>query len=101
MLISRSASFRIGRVTQIRFTPAWYDWCDQERLLTIYGQNVVDFSSSCRHSYKVRVSVDELREILRVLAGAALAEPEKFEKEFGDSLRSLVQLQAIAAGVKI
>ena len=100
MLISRSASFRINRVTQIRFTPAWYEWCDEERLLTICGQNVVDFSSSSRHNYKVRVSVDELREILTVLAGAALADPEKFEEKFGESLKSLVQLQAIAAGVK-
>jgi hypothetical protein len=100
MLISRSAPCRINRVTEIRFTAAWYDWSDEERLLTICGQNIADFSSSGRHSYKVRVSVDELREILKALAGAVLADPEKFEEEFGASLKSLVQLQAIAAGVE-
>jgi hypothetical protein len=101
MVIKRmgAASYR-GR-TQIEFTPVDFRWYEPDGSLVMNGRDVADFSGRSHHNYILSLSVNEFKEMLKVIADAALADPVTFEEEFGDSLMALVQLQAVAASVRI
>ena len=59
-----------------------------------------DFGQPSYHDYKVTMTSDQLNTMLAVLAEAALADPVSFEREFAASLKALVQLQVVVAGLK-
>ena len=100
MVIRRTGAASDRGQTQIEFTPIQFRWFETDGSLVMNGRNVADFSGRRHHHYILSLSVNEFKEMLKVIADAAVADPDTFEEEFGDSLRALVQLQAVAAGVR-
>ena len=60
--------------------------------------NVKDFTGAAQHDYTVYLSFEELANSIQVVAEAAVKDPETFEKYFEPVLKSLIRLQAVAAG---
>ncbi len=60
--------------------------------------NVKDFSGASQHDYTVTLRFRELASAIQVVADAAVKDPESFEKYFEPVLKSLIRLQAVAAG---
>lgn len=58
-----------------------------------------DFNSDTAHNYIVSINSNEIAKILRVLADSTMKDPAAFPQELSNSLRSLTQLTALAAGV--
>ena len=99
MLVMRTGAAKFRGLNHIKIKADKYEWREEVRFLTISGSDVADFSSRTHHNYIVSFDVEELKEMLGALAGAALAGPAKFEDEFGGSLKAIVTLQTVAAGV--
>jgi hypothetical protein len=70
-----------------------------EICLELRSHGVADFNTGATHNYQVRVTQSEMIKMLDVLAEAAVADPARFEEAFAQSLKALVQLQAVVAGV--
>lgn len=100
MKISRWGSTAYHGVSFVEFASPAFSWVKSDSCLTVKQSNVKDFSTKANHSYSVRITVPELNEILKALSAAALADPGAFEKNLEPSLKALVQLQVVVAGVR-
>lgn len=100
MKISRRGAAADHGPSHIEFASPSFSWVKSESSLKVTQGRVSDFSTNAHHSYTVRITAAEINMILRTLAAAALEDPAAFEKCFASSLKSLVQLQSVVAGVR-
>lgn len=94
----RGASADFGE-SSIEFKSPTFAWNDSASCLTAKQSRVKDFSTGSRHNYTVSLSVAEINGLLQALSDAAVSDPSAFGKALEPSLRSLLRLQAVAAGV--
>ncbi len=99
MKISRTGSAADHGTREIAFPAPVIKWSNPKAALVIRQGRVKDFATSAHHSYTVEVNLDEVNAMLGALAKAALAEPTAAERNLAPSLKSLVQLQLIVAGL--
>lgn len=100
MRISRHGYAAYHGQSNVEFPSPAISWLKADSCIAIKQSDVKDFSTDAHHSYTASLTVNELNGILKALAEAALADPTSFEKGFHTSLKALVQLQAVVAGVK-
>ena len=94
----RGASADFGE-SAIEFKSPVFAWHAGASCIVAKQLNVKDFSTSSRHNYTVSMPVNEINGLLQALSEAAMSDPSTFAKALEPSLRSLVRLQAVAAGV--
>ena len=99
-IVRRGSSADHGE-SSIDLTAPAIAWAVTDACITIKQSAVKDFSTKSRHSYTVRITQTELNKVLQTLAEAAMCDPAVFEKDFSASLKPLLQLQAVVAGLKI
>jgi hypothetical protein len=99
MKITRRGATKDHGPSSIEFTKPTVGWVKTESTVTVRQGYVRDFSTTAHHSYTVRINAEELQQILEVLAGAAVAEPDVFEKQFAAALKPLVQLASVVSGL--
>jgi hypothetical protein len=75
-------------------------WNKTDSCLTIKQSRIEDFSTKSRHSYTIRVTVPELNTLIQTLSDAAINDPISFEKALEPSLKALIRIQSVVAGVK-
>ena len=100
MRISRTGSASDHGTRSINFPSPTIEWSPSKTCLFIRQGAVKDFTSPGRHSYNIAISPSEVNAILNALAAAALLEPATIELQLAASLKALLQLQAVVAGVR-
>jgi hypothetical protein len=100
MKISRRGATKDHGLASVEFTNPAITWVKTDSTIGIRQSNVKDFSTPAHHSYTVRITSQEITQVLEALATAALADPQAFEREFALSLRPLVQLTAVVSGLR-
>jgi hypothetical protein len=99
MKISRSGASANWGESSIEFKSPQFAWSKVDACLTIKESNVKDFSTNAHHNYTVRLSLAEIQSLLETLSDAAMSEPVTFEKGLEPSIKSLVRLKAVVAGL--
>ncbi len=94
----RGASADFGE-SSIEFKSPTFAWNSEGACLTVKQSRVKDFSTDSRHNYTVRLSLADIQSLLQAISDAAIAEPATFEKGLEQSLKPLVRLKAVVAGV--
>ena len=100
MKISRRGTSADHGESSIELKTPSFAWRKSDSSITIKQSNVRDFSTKSHHSYTVSISLPELNNLSQLLSDAACADPGSFEKNLEHSLKALVRIQAVAAGVK-
>lgn len=100
MKISRRGTSSDFGESNIEFKSPKFAWSKPDSCITIAQSGVRDFSTTSRHNYTVQLTLPEVQGFVQALADAAMAEPELFEKQLERSLKALVRIQAVVAGVK-
>jgi len=102
MKISRTGSTKDHGTRHVALPNPKFGWSKSDLCLTIRHSRAKDFGDgSSHHSYFLTIPAMELNELLAALAKAALSDPSVLEAELGPSLKSLTQLQAVTAGLKV
>lgn len=99
MKITRSGARANHGQSHIEFTAPKLAWVKADSTITIRQSDVKDFSTTAHHSYAVRITTEELNEIIKVVSAAAVADPAFFEKALEPSLKSILQLQHVVSGL--
>ncbi|MDI1350923.1 hypothetical protein [Aquabacterium sp.] len=99
MKINRSGARANHGQSTIQFPSPRFSWVKSDSTLTIRQSDVKDFSTTAHHSYSVKISSTEVTDLIATLAKAATDDAPLMEKLLEPSLKHLVQLQNIAAGV--
>lgn len=99
MIISRRGARADHGESSIELDEPVFSWDKAGSCVTLKRRYVKDFSTSSRHSYTVKLSLVEINDMLQALADAAISDPCQFEKALEPSLKSLLRLQAVAAGI--
>ena len=99
MKITRRGATKDHGPSSIEFSKPTIAWVKTDSVVSIRQGYVKDFSTTAHHSYNVRITSQELGQMLEVFAAAALAEPQAIEKEFAASLKALVQLTSVVSGL--
>lgn len=94
----RGASADFGE-SSIEFKSPIFAWNSEGTCLTVKQSRVKDFSTDSRHNYTVRLSLIDIQSLLQAVSDAAISDRPTFEKGLEQSIKSLVRLQAVAAGV--
>lgn len=94
----RGASADFGE-SRIQFNAPAFSWNPENSCVAIKQSRVKDFSTGSRHNYTVCLSLMELQSLLQVVSNAAISNPVFFEKNLEPSLKYLLRLQAVIAGV--
>lgn len=100
MKITRRGSTADHGESSIELAEPTFAWSKSNSCLTIKQSRVKDFSTKSQHSYTVRMTVPELNTLIRTLSDAAINDPITFEEALEPSLKALVRIQAVVAGVK-
>jgi hypothetical protein len=95
----RGASADHGESSVELKTPSFV-WQKFDSSLAIKRANVKDFSSKSRHDYKITFGFSELVNLINTLSEAAIAEPMAMERGLEPSLKALIRLQTVVAGLK-
>lgn len=101
MKITRRGSTADHGESSIEFRGPTFTWRKSDSCLTIKQSYVKDFSTKSRHSYSVDVTASELNTLILALSDAAINDPDSFEKALEPSLKALVRIQAVIAGIRI
>lgn len=100
MKITRRGSGADHGESSIELGEAKIAWRESDFCLTINQSHVKDFSTKSRHGYTVCVTVSEINTLIQTLSDVAIKDPASFEKALEPSLKALIRIQAIIAGVK-
>ena len=100
MKISRRGTFANHGQSKVEFVSPKISWLKSDSCIAIEQSRVKDFSTDAHHSYKVLITVAELNKTLESLAAAAIADPSTFEKSFEPTLKAIMQLQSVVAGIR-
>ena len=100
MKISRRGTSADHGESSIELKTPSFAWRKSDSSITIKQSNVKDFSTKSHHGYTISLSLPEVICLLQSLAEAAQAEPISFEKGLEPSLKALLRIQAVAAGIK-
>ena len=100
MKITRRGSAADYGESSVELAEPTFAWKKSDSCLTIKQSRVKDFSTKSRHSYTVRMTVAELNTLILTMSDAAISDPGSFEKMLEPSLKALVRIQAVVAGVK-
>lgn len=74
-------------------------WDRAQTSLLVETTPVKNFSGKSRHKYRVCLAANEVVLLLNALAESARSNPDTLGSDLAPALRSLVQLQALAAGI--
>jgi hypothetical protein len=99
MKITRSGARANHGQSTIEFASPRFSWIKSDSTLTIRQSDVKDFSTTAHHSYAAKINAAEINEIIATLARAATDDATLFEKILEPSLKPLLQLQNVVAGV--
>ena len=97
-IIRSGSSANYGR-SSISFKSPSFAWSETDSTVVIKQRRVRDFSTTANHDYVASLALEELAQILAVVAGAALSNPSLFDERMGSALKSVAQLHAVLAGV--
>jgi hypothetical protein len=100
MKISRRGTSADHGESSIELKAPSFAWRKSDSSITIKQSNVKDFSTKSHHGYTISVGLPELVSLIQSLAEAAHAEPATFEKGLEPSLKALLRIQAVVAGLK-
>lgn len=100
MKISRRGTAADHGESSIELKAPSFAWRKTDSSITIKQSNVKDFSTKSHHGYTISLSFPELVSLIQSLSEAALAEPASFERGLEHSLKALMRIQAVVAGVK-
>lgn len=75
-------------------------WQKSDSCILIKQSHIKDFSTTAHHNYRISLSFQEINMLIKSLSEAALLNPKLFEKELESSLKALVQIQNVTAGLK-
>ncbi|SRR6266705_2545282 len=100
MKISRRGTSSDFGESSIEFKSPRFAWNKSDSCIMIDQSGVKDFSTTSRHNYTVRLTLPEVQGFVQALADAAMAQPDIFEKKMEQSLKALIRIQAVVAGVK-
>jgi len=99
MKITRSGSRSNHGQSHIQFNAPRVAWVKTDSTITIRQSDVKDFTTTSHHSYVIRISAEEVNELFKVISAAAVCDPTYFEKALEPSLKSILQLQQVVAGL--
>ena len=99
MRISRRGSSADFGESTIIMDKSSFSWDEKNSTVKIQAQRIKDFSTDSRHNYEIYVSVEEIAQVISVLAKAAMEKPGEIEQCMASSLKDLVRLQAVVAGL--
>jgi hypothetical protein len=100
MKISRHGAAADHGESSIELKSPTFKWRKSDSCMRISQSSVKDFSTKSRHSYDISLSFVELNILFNSLSEAALLEPAVFEKGLESSLKSLIQIKSVIAGLK-
>lgn len=100
MKISRRGTAADHGESSIELNAPSFAWRKSDSSITIKQSNVKDFSTKSHHGYTISLGLPELVSLIQSLGEAAYAEPATFEKGFEHSLKALLRIQAVVAGLK-
>jgi hypothetical protein len=99
MKISRYGSSADHGVSTIALKDPTCGWSENLNVVTLKKSRVADFNTESRHNYTVTLSLQEIGNILEVVAEEALKNPDLFEKSLQQALKPLLKLQYVLAGM--
>jgi hypothetical protein len=99
MKISRRGSSADFGSSSIEINSPTYSWNKEDACLNIKQTGVRDFSTESHHNYTLQLSFSDIQQLLNAISEAAIADPAKFEKELGQSIKSVVRIKAVLAGI--
>ena len=94
----RGASADFGE-SSIELNAPAFAWNTTDAPITIRQSGIKDFTTDSRHNYTLRLSLPEIQNLLQAISDAAISEPHIFEKGLEQSIKPLLRLQAVVAGV--
>lgn len=100
MKISRRGTSADHGESSIELKTPSFAWRKSDSSITIKQSNVKDFSTKSHHGYTISLGLPELVSLIQSLAEAAPVEPATFEKGLEPSLKALLRIQAVVAGLK-
>lgn len=100
MKITRSGARANHGQSHIEFTAPKFAWVKVDSTVTIRQSDVKDFSTTAHHSYAVRITAEEINELLKVISAAAASDPTFFEKALEPALKSILRLQHVVSGLQ-
>ena len=94
----RGASADFGE-SSVELNAPTFAWNSATSCITIKKSRVKDFSTDSRHNYTVQLSLAEVQSLLLAISDAAILDPPTFEKGLEPSLKPILRLQAVVAGI--
>lgn len=99
MKISRIGTSANHGESSIELNSPKFSWNSVDSCITIKQSRVRDFSTTSRHNYTVRLSLTEIQGLLQALSEAAISDPNTFEQGLESSIKPLIRIQAVVAGL--
>jgi len=100
MEIKRHGASAYYGLSEINLYHPTITWNTTLKGLKICKSNVKDFSTDSRHDYAVEFPIEDVCNLLGVLAKESSENPAEFEQYLESSLKSLSMLHAVASGIK-
>jgi len=98
MKISRRGSSADFGQSSIQFKNPSVSWVEKDNCLNISCSRVKDFSTDSHHDYTASLTTEDIENLLKTISSAAIKNPTIFEQHLSSSLKSILQLQAVASG---
>jgi hypothetical protein len=99
MKITRRGSSADHGESSIELNAPTITWSSASTCIWIKQNRVRDFSTDSRHNYTLRLSLYDIGSLIQAISDAAIANPELFEKELEKSIKPVVRLQSVLAGL--
>lgn len=99
MKISRCGSAAYFGESSISLPTPSISWNPIDSSISIKHSRVKDFATDSNHDYAISLSIEEASKIIAVLSNAAIENPASFEECMPSSLKDVVRLQAVLAGL--
>jgi hypothetical protein len=102
MTIKRKGSGRDHGIKSVPIEDARFRWEEDDGCIRITKRGVTDFGGASTHDYFIDISLEEVAEMLKVIAAdPAVEAPKVVSERLGSSVKDLVRLTYVCLGGKV
>ena len=102
MIIKRRGSGRDHGPKSVAIEDARFRWEEGDECVRITKRSVNDFTGASTHDYFIDISLEEVAEMLKVIAaGPAVQSPKAVSERLASSIKDLVRLTYVCLGGKV
>ena len=101
MTIRRHGARRDQGVKEVELRDPKVRWDPKQGCVTISARRVKDFTGFATHNYDLAISLEEVSKVLDALGEVAADETNRLSSSLAPSLRALLRLTLVCAGLVV